>query len=1026
MPDTTSRLGRAAQLRRWASWTLVLVGLVAAAAASTWLFFALKEQSGQPGGAAPFLAIGGFVAAVAQVLLAWLQLRQDSRRTTAEHLSPHERRERGAHDKLRHHLGRQGQLRRMDDPATSALALRVRRAIDLPQPSGWAATDDTGAGIHVTGWRRLLPRPWRGHRGGTSALDPDLPIFVDRDQGPAIRNWLQAARDRGGFLLLVGDPAVGKTRLLYEAARAVLPDFAVLAPDRGDGDLVNRLAHATFSLPKLIVWLDELHRYLDGPYLTPGSAPITPATIRRLLDAPTPIVIVGTLWRQHAIELRAPANHAADGGQFRYPDAADILNEQRCKELTLHTFSVSERRAAHELVWKDPRLAEALADRHFSVTEVLAGAPQLMRRYEHAAPDQQAVLNAAIDAHRVWVHTPLTEPLLAAAARGYLTRVHPDDSWLTPILAELAQPEGPTAPLIEIHDATRHTTLGYTVSDYLLRHATTDRRSHRLPAVTWQALIDHTYAAGDQAGLAVSAERRLLYCYAERLYRRLAVAGDTYAARRLAGLLVRQGRIGEATAVLHRLINAGETYERDGLARHNRYRWMIRWLAEHGQSEAAITVLRAWAEAGDRDAADEWPELAIAQDRIDQAAPLARTLLDFNEEHHLAGWFDRLIDHDRIDEAMTVLQALIDVGATHRVDLLAYKQPRTYRVTPRPGSQASLFHGTTEYVVKGWFDRLVERGRAEEAMTMLRALADAGNRKSREALADLLAEHGAVEELSVRADADHDAERDPYGPFDRRLADLLVEQGNIRDLRVRADAGSWPAAVRLAEVLVAQGDLEQLRSRADTGDEAAGKRLARLLSEQGISEALRSRADAGDRYAAERLTKLLARQDRIDEAVTIARTLASGGDWTSGNLLDGLLRRQGNAHELRARADAGDQYAAELWAEMLVDQDRVDEAAAVVRALVDAGRAGLVDRWSNRLVEQGRVEDAMTVLGALAAAGDYFGAALQLATLLVSHDRAEDAAAALRAWRGVAPSTAAPWSRGLTRCSSGRMTRSGP
>ncbi len=40
-------------------WTLVLVGLVAAAIASTWLFFVLKEQTGQPGTEAPFLAVAG-------------------------------------------------------------------------------------------------------------------------------------------------------------------------------------------------------------------------------------------------------------------------------------------------------------------------------------------------------------------------------------------------------------------------------------------------------------------------------------------------------------------------------------------------------------------------------------------------------------------------------------------------------------------------------------------------------------------------------------------------------------------------------------------------------------------------------------------------------------------------------------------------------------------------------------------------------------------------------------------------------
>ena len=131
---------------------------------------------------------------------------------------------------------------------------------------------------------------------------------------------MREARQDGGFLVLVGDSSVGKTRLLYETARDVLPDFAVLAPDLGDGNLVNSIAEATFPLPKLIVWLDELQRFLDGPYLTPGSIPITATAVRHLLDAPTPVVVLGAMWLEHAAQLRAtePDPHTP-GQRPRYP-----------------------------------------------------------------------------------------------------------------------------------------------------------------------------------------------------------------------------------------------------------------------------------------------------------------------------------------------------------------------------------------------------------------------------------------------------------------------------------------------------------------------------------------------------------------------------------------------------------------------------------------------------------------------------------------------------------------------------------
>ena len=88
---------------------------------------------------------------------------------------------------------------------------------------------------------------------------------------PQLSQWLEQWRKAGGFLLIVGDSSVGKTRLAYECVLEILHDWAVLVPDLGEGELVNTVADSTFKLPNLIVWLDELQRFLPGPYLTEGS-----------------------------------------------------------------------------------------------------------------------------------------------------------------------------------------------------------------------------------------------------------------------------------------------------------------------------------------------------------------------------------------------------------------------------------------------------------------------------------------------------------------------------------------------------------------------------------------------------------------------------------------------------------------------------------------------------------------------------------------------------------------------------------
>ncbi|MGW6505839.1 hypothetical protein, partial [Nonomuraea angiospora] len=67
-----------------------------------------------------------------------------------------------------------------------------------------------------------------------------------------------------------------------------------------------------------------------------------------------------------------------------------------------------------------------------------------------------------------------------------------------------------------------------------------------------------------------------------------------------------------------------------------------------------------------------------------------------------------------------------------------------------------------------------------------------------------------------------------------------------------------------------------------------------------------------------------------------------------------LLAEQGREGELRARADAGDEQAAEVLAELLAEQGREEE----LRARADAGDKQAAQALARLLTEQGRVEDA--------------------------------------------------------------------
>ena len=58
----------------------------------------------------------------------------------------------------------------------------------------------------------------------------------------------------------------------------------------------------------------------------------------------------------------------------------------------------------------------------------------------------------------------------------------------------------------------------------------------------------------------------------------------------------------------------------------------------------------------------------------------------------------------------------------------------------------------------------------------------------------------------------------------------------VQVLRARADAGDKHALGQLAGLLEERGDLDELRARTDAGDEEAAGLLPRLLIEQGRRE----------------------------------------------------------------------------------------------------------------------------------------------------------------------------------------------
>ncbi|RZU72838.1 tetratricopeptide repeat protein [Micromonospora kangleipakensis] len=818
-----------------------------------------------------------------------------------------------------------------------------------------------------------------------TGLDSRLPSWVERDIAEEVRSWLGRATAEGGFLVVVGDSSTGKTRLLYELLAEQLGDWAVLAPDLGAGaGLVNTLADATVKLPRtgLVVWLDELQRFLPGPYLSAGAAGLSAATVRKLLDAPTPVVLVGALWPEHVRELRAEDIDPATGRRGpRYPGAADVLAGNRHHEVNVHSFNQDERRRAARLAGSDPRLADAVAEQWFGVTEVLAGAPEVIRRYQQATADQRAVVHAAADALRLGVLPPLSEDLLRAAARTYLDHIEPDDRWYPPARDALAgRSRGGLAPLLPVPDPARRRNLGWTLADYLLQHLTRHRAAVVPPAATWQALTQHASSPADLNRLGTSAHNRGLGSVAEPLYRAAATAGDPDASHGLFNLLWEQGREADREQVLRDRIAAGDPGARDTLAHF--------LLGRQGREAEAEQVLRDAIAAGDPEtSARVWlaRRLETEPGRQAEAEQLWRDAVAAGDPDARDRLASLLREQDREEEAEQALREGIAAGdSTVRRGLasLLWKQGRRADAEQvwRDALAASNHYGYWELARLLW-----EQGREADAEQVWRDAVTAGDRHGYWELARLLREQGRLAEVEqVLRDAI--AAGDPFAR--EMLATALRQQGR-------------------------EAEVEQvLRDGIAVGDPFVRGPLVRLLGQQGreaeVEQVWRDVIAAGGRgaYVYVQLARLLGQQGREAEAEQVLREGIAAGDPDAGDSvvvagdpdardwLASLLREQGREAEAeqvwRDAVTAGDHDAHVQLARLLREQGREAEAEQALREGIAAGAPDARDWLASLLREQGREAEVEQVWRDAVAAGDP-DTRDRLASLLREQDREEEA-----------------------------------
>ena len=757
------------------------------------------------------------------------------------------------------------------------------RARDLWVGARMAAARSPADGIRVS---EADPRRLGAHAAISVPGVPDEvpPEYVPRDADDGefgVRAKVAAAARRGGFVLLVGGSSVGKTRCAFEAVKELLPEWWLVHP-AGPGEVA---ALAAAPVPLTVLWLDELQRYLDGEH------GLTAAVVRALLNAPDPVVIIGTLWPKWYTDYTAAP---APGGGDPHARERQLLEQAEVVRIGEEFSPAEQDRAAAA---RDPRLKIALETGGYGLTQTLAAAPQLVARWEDARtgdPYAWAVLTAALDATRLGARAPLTTGFLRAAAPGYCTsqqQAEAPDNWFEQALAYATGKLHGAAAALSPAGAGMGQIAGYTAADYLIQHATWERFYARVPASAWDAIVRHTQDRADAARLAYSARKRLRYRYAIPLYRLAADADDEFAAVQLAKLLGERGDLDglcdladhhrEAVSALVKLL--GERGDLDGLRDLADRHWeavsvLAGVLAERAELDEAEQVLRAGTEAN-------W--------RVVSA--LVKLL---GERGDLDGLRD-LADHHW--EAVSVLAGLL----AERGDLDEAEQ------VLRTGTKQVLRAGTDSAPFY-W-----------------------GHGQPYLRLGELMAEHGNLTraEQVLREGVVH------YWKAASALAKLLAERGDLdtaeQVLRAQVERNR-EAASALAIEFAASGELagiEEILREQDWHDWEAVQWLAGLLAERGDLDAaeqvLRSRAKIGDPRAASALAGLLAERGDLDAAKQLVRAWAERS-WDPVLALADSLAKRGDLGGLRTLADAGEGRA-DLMADLLIKQGRDEEAERVRR-----------------------------------------------------------------------------------------------
>jgi TPR repeat protein/transcriptional regulator with XRE-family HTH domain len=734
-----------------------------------------------------------------------------------------------------------------------------------------------------------------------------LPGYVRRGHDEALAEVVDAAAaGRSGMAVLVGTSSTGKTRACWEAVQPLAATgWRLWHPY--DSTRAEAALHGLGQVaPRTVVWLNEAQHYLDA-----GEQ--VAAALHRLLTDPgrAPTLVLATLWPDYA---KVYADRPESGAPDPHARTRELLAGRRIEVAA--EFDEADLRQAKRLAEAGDRLwAGVLAHDHCGrLAQHLAGAPELVRRYQEVSPVAKALLHVAMDARRLGAGLHLPLAFLTDAVEDYLheSELHllEDEDWLERALAELAKPvHGDLAPLHRVYARRQrhHPSAGtgatglksaseprYRLADYLDQRGRRERGLLCPPLSFWEAAHTFLRDPDDLANLGRAAEDRRRLSWARALCQRAADFGSISALVWLADRREWAGDQDEAETLYQRA-------------------------ADLGSISALFRLALRREQAGDRVEAE-----ALYQRAVDAGDDYA--LVRVAEMREWAG--------DR-DEAEVLYRRAADKGSPNGLRRLAEMREEAGDRDEAEHLALRAFDAGDAFALAKLVEMREEAGDRDEAEVLYRRAADKGSRKALVRLAKMREDAGDRDE----AEALYRRAADAGDAFAlAKLVEMREEAGDrdeAEHLALRAaDAGDAFALAQLAKMGEDAGDRDEAealyRRAADAGDAFALAQLAVMREEAGDrdeAEHLALRAfDAGDTFAFIRLAEIREEAGDRDEAERLALRAVGFGDTSTLVRLVVMREEAGDrdeAERLALRAtDAGDTFA-------LLELSRVRQVAPV-------------------------------------------------------------------------------------------------